>query len=162
MGKMVEEEKQEKTPEANKFHIIPEHSMEISNSNKNSNTLEDSQNFKEAVLKVEPLTAKMTQINTTKSNNTATIMSTLDDQTRDGRIYFAPDTMPNIYGGPVKTETSHEKQPNGTNATSNTKVQPGFYQQFLNAPSSSIISTNKNSQKSVFIDFKRVDTGSRD
>ena len=57
---MVEEEKQEYTPQANKFHIIPEHSMEISNSNKNSNTLDDSKNFEEAILKVEPLTAALT------------------------------------------------------------------------------------------------------
>lgn len=41
-----EEEKAGLTPEAEEFAIIPEHSMEVSNSNKNSNALEESGNQK--------------------------------------------------------------------------------------------------------------------
>ena len=53
MGKTEEEEKFQQTPEASTFHIIPENSLEISNSNKNSNTLDETKQFKEVVAPIK-------------------------------------------------------------------------------------------------------------
>lgn len=53
VDKTEEEEKFQQTPEASTFHIIPENSLEISNSNKNSNTLDETKQFKEVVAPIK-------------------------------------------------------------------------------------------------------------
>ena len=65
--------------------------MEISNSNKNSNTFEDSKKLEEGILKVEPLTSKITLINSTKSKNS--------DSKLTGSRTATIDEQRNAYGG---------------------------------------------------------------